>query len=66
MWSVVQAAEAQLLKLSNQMRFIMAVISGSIVVSNRKRADIEQDLEAQDFDRIAPASAKVLSFVECF
>ncbi|KAK9837218.1 hypothetical protein WJX84_005222 [Apatococcus fuscideae] len=56
--ALIKAAEAQLLKLSNQMRFIMAVISGSIVVSNRKRADIEQDLQAQDFDRIAPASAK--------
>lgn len=55
----MQAAEAQLLKLSNQMRFILAVIAGSVVVSNRKRADIEQDLEAQNFDRIAPASAKV-------
>ena len=55
----MQAAEAQLLKLSNQMRFILAVIAGSVVVSNRKRADIEQDLESQKFDRIAPASAKV-------
>ncbi len=44
------------------MRFIMAVISGEMVVSNRKKAAIESDLESQGYDRIAPASAKVRPF----
>ena len=34
------------------MKFILAVIAGDVVVSNRKRAAIEADLERLGFDRI--------------
>lgn len=36
------------------MRFIRAVVSGELKVSNRKKADIEADLQARGFDRLAP------------
>jgi len=39
-------------------RFIKGVISGTLKVSNRKKADIEADLVAQGFDRL-PSKAKV-------
>jgi DNA topoisomerase II len=35
-----------------QVRFILAVISGDLKVSNRKKKDIEADLEEQRFDRM--------------
>lgn len=34
------------------MRFILAVVSGELVVSNRKRAAIEADMDAMGYDRI--------------
>ena len=40
------------MKLSNKMRFILAVIAGQLVVSNRRRAAIEADLEAGGYDRV--------------
>ena len=40
------------------MRFILAVISGDIVVSNRRRAAIETDLVDQGFERM-PNTKKV-------
>lgn len=41
------------MRASNKIRFIRAVISGDLMLSNRKRADIEQDLETQGFDKMA-------------
>ena len=38
--------------VSMQMKFILAVIAGEVVVSNRKRAAIEADLERMGFDRM--------------
>lgn len=39
-----------------QVKFILAVIEGSLVVSNRKKKDIEADLEAQGFDRMSKSA----------
>jgi DNA topoisomerase-2 len=41
------------MRASNKIRFIRAVISGELVLSNRKRADIEGDLAAQGYDKMA-------------
>lgn len=41
------------MRASNKIRFIRAVIAGELVLSGRKRADIEADLEAQGFDKMA-------------
>lgn len=57
-----QAAEFELLKLSNKARFILAVVAGTLVVSNRRKADIESDLDMQGFVRIAPAKKVSLPF----
>lgn len=47
-----QAAEAEALRIDNKVRFILAVISGDIKISNRKKADIERDLDAMGFERL--------------
>ncbi len=41
------------------MRFILAVIKGELVVSNRKKAEIEVDLEAAGYDRMAKKRVSV-------
>jgi hypothetical protein len=41
------------MRANNKIRFIRAVITGELKVSNRKRADIEADLEAQGYDKMA-------------
>ena len=56
----VQAAEFELMRLSNKVRFILAVISGELKINNRKKADIEADMDGMHYDRIAPAK-KVFS-----
>jgi len=50
-----QAAEFELMKLSNKVRFILAVISGELKINNRKKGDIETDMDGMQYDRIAPA-----------
>lgn len=35
-----------------QVRFILAVVSGELVVSNRKRKDVEAELEKEGYDRM--------------
>jgi DNA topoisomerase-2 len=49
----LQDAKWEFMRANNKIRFIRAVITGELQVSNRKRADIEADLEAQGFDRMA-------------
>lgn len=43
------------MRLSNKVRFIMAVIQNRLVISNRRKADIEEDMDSMGFDRIPPA-----------
>ena len=50
----VQEAEFQMKLLANETRFILAVVSGELAVSNRRRADIIADLEAAGYDRMPP------------
>eukprot|EP00897_Mesotaenium_endlicherianum_P007582 jgi/Mesen1/6852/ME000351S05970 len=38
-----------LTKLDNRVRFILAVVNGDLVVSNRKKADLLAELKAKDF-----------------
>ena len=57
--ATMQVAQFELNKLSNRVRFILAVISGDLVVSNRRRAAIEADLTDQGFERM-PNTKKVL------
>jgi DNA topoisomerase-2 len=39
-------------------RFIMAVINGTLRVANRKKAEVEADLAAQGFDRLPSRDGK--------
>lgn len=41
--------ERELLKLENKVRFILGVVKGEIVVSNRKRADLFLELQQKGF-----------------
>ena len=42
-------------KIGNKMRFILAVVAGELRISNRRKADVEADLERGGFDRLPPA-----------
>jgi DNA topoisomerase-2 len=53
--ALLRAAEAELTRISNRVRFILAVVDGSLKISNRRRADIEVDLEKAGFDRLLSA-----------
>ena len=41
--------EMELLKLENKVRFILAVVKGEIIVSNRKRVDMFVELQTKGF-----------------
>jgi DNA topoisomerase-2 len=47
------ALQKELLVLDNKTRFIEAVIKGTVVVNNRKKKDIEKDLQAKGFAAIS-------------
>lgn len=47
-----QAAEADLLRISNKVRFILAVVGGQLKLSNRRKAEVEQELEDEGYDRL--------------
>lgn len=47
-----QAAEADLCRISNKVRFILAVVSGELKLSNRRKADIEAELEDENYDKL--------------
>lgn len=41
--------QTELLKLDNKVRFILGVVEGTIIVSNRKRADLFMELKEKGF-----------------
>ncbi|KAK9790352.1 hypothetical protein WJX73_001002 [Symbiochloris irregularis] len=49
---LIQMAKFELTRISNRVRFILAVIAGEVVISNRKRAEIEAQLDAEGYDRM--------------
>ena len=50
-----QVAEFHMQLLSNERRFILAVVAGALVIANRKKADIEAQLAADGYDRMPPS-----------
>ena len=48
----LQVATADLTRLDNMVRFITSVISGSLKISNRKRAEVLAELQAQGYDKL--------------
>ncbi|XP_006647737.2 DNA topoisomerase 2 [Oryza brachyantha] len=47
---LLENIELELKKLSNKVRFILAVVEGDIIVNNRKRADLFVELRQKGFD----------------
>ena len=47
--------------LSNERRFILAVVAGELIISNRKKADIEAQLQRDGYDRMPPSKKVSLS-----
>ncbi|CAN6696972.1 unnamed protein product [Malus baccata var. baccata] len=46
---LLENLELELLKLENKVRFILGVVNGEIIVSNRKRADLFLELQQKGF-----------------
>ena len=44
--------EEQMKRLDNKVRFILMVVNNELTISNRKKADIESDLDGFGFDRL--------------
>tara|TARA_B100000745_G_scaffold299539_1_gene250577 strand:+ start:12313 stop:13773 length:1461 start_codon:yes stop_codon:yes gene_type:complete len=57
----IERLESEIERLSNRARFIAAVISGDLIVSNRKKRDIESDLRVQKFARVKGSFDYLLS-----
>eukprot|EP00892_Ulva_mutabilis_P007081 jgi/Ulvmu1/4745/UM020_0029.1 len=55
---LLREAELQLQRISNKVKFILAVVHGELIISGRKRPDIEIDMERMDFDRMPKAEAR--------
>ncbi|GAX77591.1 hypothetical protein CEUSTIGMA_g5035.t1 [Chlamydomonas eustigma] len=54
--ALIKVATADLTRLSNMVRFILAVIAGSLKVSNRKKCDVLAELAAQGFDKLGTSN----------
>lgn len=46
---LLENLELDLLKLANKVRFILGVVNGEIIVSNRKRAELFMELQRKGF-----------------
>ena len=51
---LLKVAEAELKRISNKARFILAVVNGDLILSNRKKADIVAELEKEGYSKLAP------------
>jgi DNA topoisomerase-2 len=54
---LLRISRADLVRISNKVKFILEVVSGSLKLGNRKRADVDAELESRGYDRL-PTSAK--------
>nr|GMC86459.1 DNA topoisomerase 2-like [Ipomoea batatas] len=59
---LLENLETELLKLDNKVRFILGVVQGKIIVSNRKRAELFQELREKGFTPF-PKKSKVADAV---
>ena len=55
----MQAAEFEQMRCNNKTRFILAVVAGKMKISNRKRADIEDQLASDGYDKMPSRGATV-------
>lgn len=59
---LLENLETELLKLDNKVRFILGVVQGKIIVNNRKRAELFQELREKGFTPF-PKKSKVADAV---
>ena len=57
----MQAAEFEQMRCNNKMRFILAVVAGKLRISNCKRADIEEQLGSDGYDRMPNRAVTVIT-----
>ncbi|GLI60786.1 hypothetical protein VaNZ11_003019 [Volvox africanus] len=57
--AMLRFAQMDQQRADNKVRFILAVVHEKLEVRNRKRVDVERDLEAQGFDRMSKTNAIV-------
>lgn len=57
---LLKVAGAELLRISNKTRFILAVVNDELVLNKRRKADIEEELERKGYDRLAPQKKAVV------
>lgn len=55
---MLQDMNRQLMRFSNQARFVKMIINKELVVSGKKRADIIEDLMKKKFDKISKKDAE--------
>lgn len=56
--ALLRKLEEQIKVLSNKARFVLAVVSGEMVVSNRKKVEILQQLIDDGYDQVLPNGGK--------
>lgn len=49
----------QIKLLSNKTRFVLSVVEGKLIVNNRKKAELLQELISEGYDQILPQNSKV-------
>ena len=58
---VMQAAEFEQMRCNNKTRFILAVVADKLKISNRKRADIEEQLVSDGYDKMPNRAAAMVT-----
>ena len=61
---LIRLAESQLKRLSNKMRFILAVVDGSLVVNRKKKQELIEELDALCYDRLLKTDKGSLAAVD--
>ncbi|KAK1937919.1 DNA topoisomerase 2 [Phytophthora citrophthora] len=56
--SMLQKLQDQIKLLSNKARFVLSVVEGKLIVNNRKKQELLEELVAEGYDQIVPKSKK--------
>lgn len=56
--AMLQKLRDQIKLLSNKARFVLSVVEGKLVVNNRKKQELLEELIAEGYDQIAPKTKK--------
>jgi DNA topoisomerase-2 len=56
--AMLQKLQDQIKLLSNKARFVLSVVEGKLIVNNRKKQELLEELIAEGYDQITPKSKK--------